>query len=141
MVAALFAAFSLERADAQATGTLRGSAVVQLVIETERGDIAVSLDSARAPVTVANFLRYVDGGFYTGGVFHRTVTPSNQPNDSVRIEVIQGGPNPQRQAGEWGRANEGARDLPDAAQDESRVGMPRTRERGRIDANQAAGGC
>lgn len=39
--------------------------------------------------------------------------------------------NPQRQAAEWGRANEGARDLPDAAQDESRVGMPRTRERGR----------
>jgi peptidyl-prolyl cis-trans isomerase A (cyclophilin A) len=71
--------------------------VVQIVIETERGDIAVALDSAHAPLTVANFLRYVDGGFYTGGVFHRTVTPANQPNDSVRIEVIQGGANPGRQ--------------------------------------------
>ena len=31
-----------------------------------------------------------------------------------------------RQTADWGRANEGARGLPDAAQDESRVGMPRT---------------
>ena len=36
-----------------------------------------------------------------------------------------------RQTAEGGRANEGARGLPDAAQDERRVGMPRTRERGR----------
>lgn len=82
----------------QGVGAQGGAAkpgTVHLVIETERGDIAVSLDSARAPATVANFLRYVDGGYYTGGVFHRTVTPANQPNDSVRIEVIQGGPNPQ----------------------------------------------
>jgi peptidyl-prolyl cis-trans isomerase A (cyclophilin A) len=48
-------------------------------------------------MTVASFLRYVDGGFYTGGVFHRAVSATNQPNDSVRIEVIQGGPNPRRQ--------------------------------------------
>jgi peptidyl-prolyl cis-trans isomerase A (cyclophilin A) len=70
--------------------------IIHVVVETERGDIAVSLDSAHAPVSVANFLRYVDGGFYTGGVFHRTVTPANQPNDSVRIQVIQGGGNPDR---------------------------------------------
>ena len=75
--------------------------LVRLVIETERGDIAVTLDSAHAPRTVANFLRYVDGGFYTGGVFHRTVTPSNQPTDGVRIEVIQGAANPVRQAPEF----------------------------------------
>lgn len=71
--------------------------IVRVVIETDKGDIAVSLDSARAPVTVTNFLRYVDGGFYSGGRFHRTVTSSNQPNNAVRIEVIQGGPNPQQQ--------------------------------------------
>lgn len=85
------------RAEAQRAAAPAKPGVIHVVIETERGDIAVSLDSARAPVSVANFLRYVDGGFYTGGVFHRTVTPANQPNDSVRIEVIQGGPNPQRQ--------------------------------------------
>jgi peptidyl-prolyl cis-trans isomerase A (cyclophilin A) len=71
--------------------------IVHVVIETERGDIAASLDSTHAPATVANFLRYVDGGFYTGGVFHRTVTLENQPNNNVRIQVIQGGPSPQRQ--------------------------------------------
>jgi peptidyl-prolyl cis-trans isomerase A (cyclophilin A) len=68
--------------------------LVRLVIETSLGDITVSLDSARAPITVTNFLRYVDGGFYTGGRFHRTVTLANQPTDSVKIEVIQGGAAP-----------------------------------------------
>ena len=38
----------------------------------------------------------MQGGFYDGGRFHRTVTPDNQPNDEIRIEVIQGGINPDR---------------------------------------------
>ncbi len=63
---------------------------IGIVISTDRGDILATLDSARAPVTVTNFLRYLDAGHFTGGAFHRTVTPENQPNDSVRIEVIQG---------------------------------------------------
>ena len=87
------------RAEAQRAPAGAGKpGIVHVVIETDRGDIAVALDSARAPATVANFLRYVDGGFYTGGMFHRTVTPANQPDNGVKIEVIQGGPNPQRQA-------------------------------------------
>jgi peptidyl-prolyl cis-trans isomerase A (cyclophilin A) len=73
--------------------------VVRVVIETDRGDIFVALDSSHAPRSVANFLRYVDGGFYTGGRFHRAVTATNQPRDTVRIEVIQGGADPQRPAG------------------------------------------
>jgi len=44
----------------------------------------------RAPTTVSNFFSYVDGGFYDGGTFHRTVHQDNQPTDSVRIAVIQG---------------------------------------------------
>jgi len=56
------------------------------------------LDSAKAPVTVANFLRYVDKGAYMDGAFHRAVTLANQPNDSVKIQVIQGGANRQRDA-------------------------------------------
>ncbi len=82
------------RAAAGATPSRAG--LVPLLISTERGPIAVSLDSARAPVTVTNFLRYVDGGFFTDGRFHRTVTPGNQPRDSVRIEVIQGSVRPMR---------------------------------------------
>ena len=45
---------------------------------------------------MANFLRYVDAGFYEGGRFHRTVTLDNQPNNDVLIEVIQAGINPDR---------------------------------------------
>lgn len=63
----------------------------RVLIRTEAGDIAVEVDPGRAPVTAANFLRYVDAGLYDGSTFHRTVTLANQPNDSVRIEVIQGG--------------------------------------------------
>jgi peptidyl-prolyl cis-trans isomerase A (cyclophilin A) len=62
-----------------------------VLIKTEKGDITVEVDLARAPVTAANFLRYVDGKLYDGSVFHRTVTLANQPQDAVRIEVIQGG--------------------------------------------------
>jgi peptidyl-prolyl cis-trans isomerase A (cyclophilin A) len=75
----------------QATTAPPSAGIIHVVIETERGDIRVALDSARAPISVANFLRYVDAGAYAGGRFHRTVTLSNQPTDSVRIEVIQGG--------------------------------------------------
>jgi peptidyl-prolyl cis-trans isomerase A (cyclophilin A) len=68
----------------------------QVLIETERGVITVEVDAARAPITAANFLRYVDGGYYDGGLFHRTVTMENQPDNDVRIEVIQAGVNPSR---------------------------------------------
>jgi peptidyl-prolyl cis-trans isomerase A (cyclophilin A) len=81
-----------------ATALQSQAGIVHVTIETDRGSIAMALDSAHAPKTVANFLRYVDGGFYSGGGFHRAVTPSNQPRDTVRIEVIQAGPNPARAA-------------------------------------------
>src|SRR2546423_15050513 len=63
---------------------------VRVVIQTDKGDIEVELAS-EAPNTVANFLKYVDGKFYDGGSFHRTVKPDNQPNNVVKIEVIQAG--------------------------------------------------
>lgn len=71
---------------------------VRVLLETELGSIELELDDARAPVTTANFLKYVDGGFYDGGVFHRTVKPDNQPDNAIRIEVIQGGPNPEKKS-------------------------------------------
>ena len=46
---------------------------------------------AKAPGTTANFLRYVDAGHYDGGTFHRTVKMDNQPESTVKIEVIQAG--------------------------------------------------
>ncbi|MBI4550898.1 MAG: peptidylprolyl isomerase [Candidatus Latescibacteria bacterium] len=70
--------------------------LIPITITTEFGEVEAVLDSAHAPVTVTNFLRYVDGGLYVGGVFHRAVTikPDNQPNQTVKIEVIQAGINP-----------------------------------------------
>ena len=70
---------------------------IPVIIETSAGSITVAIDSAHAPITATNFLRYVDGGFYTNGRFHRTVTATNQPRDSVRIAVIQGGADPARE--------------------------------------------
>lgn len=67
---------------------------VRVVIETEMGAFELEVDVGRAPVTAANFLRYVDGGHYDGGTFFRTVHAENQPDDSIRIAVIQGGRNP-----------------------------------------------
>lgn len=69
---------------------------VRVLIQTELGDIEVELDAQSAPITVANFLKYVDGGYYNGGRFHRTVKrqPDNQPGNTIKIEVIQAGVNP-----------------------------------------------
>src|SRR5215218_1728023 len=74
------------------------SNTIHVRLEAELGPIDLALDPAHAPGTVANFLRYVDGAFYDGGRFHRTVKPDNQPDNDVRIEVIQGGVNPDRAA-------------------------------------------
>lgn len=87
---------AIQSGHAQAAGAQRG--IVRVVIETERGNIDVALDSAHAPRTVTNFLKYVDAGAYTNGKFHRTVTPANQPTSSVLIEVIQAGADPSRGA-------------------------------------------
>jgi peptidyl-prolyl cis-trans isomerase A (cyclophilin A) len=69
---------------------------VRVEIRTELGIILMELYPTRAPKTVANFLEYVDGAFFDGGTFHRTVHDGNQPNDSVRIAVIQGDVSPSR---------------------------------------------
>ncbi|MEP6992586.1 MAG: peptidylprolyl isomerase, partial [bacterium] len=65
--------------------------IVPIEIATPLGTINAELDSAHAPVTVTNFLRYVDGHLFDGGSFFRVVTMDNQPRDSIRIEVVQGG--------------------------------------------------
>ena len=71
------------------------------LLQTELGDIEVELDAAKAPATAANFLKYVYAKFYDGGRFHRTVTPDNQPDNKVKIEVIQGGINPGKEKDEF----------------------------------------
>ena len=72
------------------------SAEIGLLITTSLGEIVVRIDTTKAPVTSANFLAYVDGGLFDGGSFFRTVHMRNQPDDSLRIEVIQGGADQER---------------------------------------------
>jgi peptidyl-prolyl cis-trans isomerase A (cyclophilin A) len=70
-----------------------GAAPVDVAMQTSAGTIVVRLEPARAPVTVSNFLHYVDLGTYNGTTFYRTVRRASEPQS--KIEVIQGGLNPQ----------------------------------------------
>ena len=70
---------------------LLAQSLPHVVFRTERGEIEMEVDTIRAPITGKNFLRYVDGGFFTNGSFYRVVRQDNQPNDSIRIDVIQAG--------------------------------------------------
>ena len=62
-------------------------------METEEGSIELELYPDKAPVTVANFLKYVDRQLYNSSVFYRVVRMDNQVKNKVKIEVIQGGLN------------------------------------------------
>lgn len=45
----------------------------QVLLETSSGNITLELDQEKAPLTVANFLQYVEEGFYDGTIFHRVI--------------------------------------------------------------------
>ena len=62
---------------------------IEVNILTEHGAIKVVLYPDKAPITVANFIKYVDEGFYKSGTFFRTVRSDNQPDSPVKITVIQ----------------------------------------------------
>ena len=63
----------------------------EVLIETELGDITVEIYERESPITAANFMRYVREERFRGANFYRTVTMGNQPDNDVKIEVIQGG--------------------------------------------------
>lgn len=44
-----------------------------VTLHTNFGDIVLELDAEKAPITTANFLQYVDNGFYNGTIFHRVI--------------------------------------------------------------------
>jgi len=65
--------------------------VIPISMGTELGSIQMELYPDRAPITVSNFLRYVDENRYQDFHFYRVVHMENQPDNDVKIEVIQGG--------------------------------------------------
>jgi len=62
-----------------------------VLIKTDLGDITVEIYVKQAPITATNFLKYVNEGRFKGATFYRVVRMDNQPNNDVKIEVIQGG--------------------------------------------------
>jgi peptidyl-prolyl cis-trans isomerase A (cyclophilin A) len=54
-----------------APGPKAPASYVQVV--TSMGNFTIELNAERAPITVAQFLKYVDQGFYAGTVFHRAI--------------------------------------------------------------------
>jgi peptidyl-prolyl cis-trans isomerase A (cyclophilin A) len=63
----------------------------KILMKNELGDILIEVYPDKVPITVANFLRYVDEGRFEGAVFFRVVTMDNQPVMDIKIEIIQGG--------------------------------------------------
>jgi len=64
---------------------------VKCKIKTTQGDVELELYSDKAPITVANFLKYVDANLYSNSSFFRVCTPQNEADRDIKIEVIQGG--------------------------------------------------
>ena len=55
------------------TGTAAPSSGTLVLLKTSEGDIELSLDAEKAPVSVENFLAYADSGHYEGTIFHRVI--------------------------------------------------------------------
>ncbi len=51
----------------------KGAIKTMVIMETSKGTIKIELDADKAPVTVANFLRYVDEKFFDGTIYHRVI--------------------------------------------------------------------
>ena len=81
------AALTLVFGAATHMAALRQNPVV--IFDTEKGAIEVEVDTVHAPVTAANFLKYVDGEFYAGGSVNRAVRPDNTTRHDFEIQVIQ----------------------------------------------------
>lgn len=77
-----------------APGWSWAAAKPRVVITTSLGAITVEIEAAKAPVTAANFLRYVNGGKYDGGTFYRAARTRGAP----KLGSIVAGPNPRAQS-------------------------------------------
>jgi len=69
----LFAALACHAADEGPAGSGNEKEKPVVVLTTSKGKIRIELDAEKAPITVENFLGYVDQGFYDGTVFHRVI--------------------------------------------------------------------
>jgi peptidyl-prolyl cis-trans isomerase A (cyclophilin A) len=56
-------------------------------LDTSLGKITLELDPEKAPITVENFLKYVDEGFYNGTTFHRVIGPSQDDPQGFMVQA------------------------------------------------------
>ena len=61
----------------------------QVVLHTNHGDITIALAADEAPQTVANFLRYVDDGFFDETIFHRVIPGFMIQGGGFTADMIQ----------------------------------------------------
>ena len=61
------------RAEQAAAPSTPSPATTQVKVTTSMGDFVIEVRADRAPITAANFLRYVREGFYTNTLFHRVI--------------------------------------------------------------------
>ena len=52
---------------------LKGKTPIKVQLSTSMGNIVLQLDKEKAPVSVENFLKYVESGHYNGTLFHRVM--------------------------------------------------------------------
>ncbi|RPJ49141.1 MAG: peptidyl-prolyl cis-trans isomerase [Candidatus Latescibacterota bacterium] len=81
LIVALGTASAQQAGSAQASEKESGAVNPVVLMKTSMGDIQIELFADKAPVTVRNFLSYVDDKFYDGTIFHRV----------IETFVIQGG--------------------------------------------------
>ena len=86
LLAAPFALTAAAAQDAPAPAPAEEHETARIVIETELGDITAEIEVERAPVTAANFLRYVDEGRFDGTAFYRAMPLEwgDQPNGLIQ---------------------------------------------------------
>lgn len=67
-------ALNAQAAEKAATATVENPVkFVDVIIETNMGKIELELNAERAPISVNNFLAYIESSFYDGTVFHRII--------------------------------------------------------------------
>ncbi len=66
-----------------------------VIIKTSKGDIKIELDKENAPISVDNFLTYVEDGFYDGTIFHRVIYNFMVQGGGFTADMQQKSTNPQ----------------------------------------------
>ncbi len=62
---------------------------MKVKLEMNMGDIVIELNGEAAPVTVKNFLRYVEEGFYDGTIFHRVIPNFMIQGGGFTVEMVK----------------------------------------------------